>query len=64
MRRQNERFEMRVSMDLLARIDAWREAQAKLNDDPQTMSRAEAIRRLALAALDTEAQQKVVENTT
>lgn len=42
---QTERFQMRVSIDFLAKIDEWRRHQ------PDIPSRSEAIRRLVEKAL-------------
>jgi uncharacterized protein len=49
---KNERFEMRVSAELLEQIDDWRRRQT---DIP---SRAEAIRQLVELALGTVAKRK------
>jgi metal-responsive CopG/Arc/MetJ family transcriptional regulator len=43
---QTQRFDMRVSDEFLKRVDDWRRVQTDLP------SRAEAVRRLVLQALD------------
>ncbi|RUW45144.1 ribbon-helix-helix protein, CopG family [Mesorhizobium sp. M1A.F.Ca.ET.072.01.1.1] len=45
METKTERFELRLSTDLLSRIDEWRRAQ------PDLPSRSEAFRRLVEAGL-------------
>lgn len=45
---KTERFELRLSMELLARVDEWRRTQADLP------SRSEAVRRLMEIGLSTQ----------
>jgi len=45
---ESERFEMRISPELLAAVDAWAKAQ------PDSPSRATAIKRLVAMALEAE----------
>jgi hypothetical protein len=48
----SERFEMRISPELLAAIDAWAKAQ------PDTPPRARAVKRLIAMSLEASAKRK------
>jgi uncharacterized protein YfbU (UPF0304 family) len=54
MQAKSERFELRLEEDVLDRVDNWREAQ-----DDDTLSRAEAIRRLVEAGLRVKSRDSV-----